>query len=293
MNMKALLRLTLALSLLTLWACGDSENEPPVAPPPVSDVNIPETGATSPTSYPGMTLVWEEEFEGGALNEQDWTFETGNGDNGWGNNELQYYRRENTRLIEGNLVITAKREDFGGSPYTSSRIITRGKQSFQYGRIDIRAALPEGQGMWPALWLLGENFGTVGWPACGEIDIMEKVGGIGRENTIHGTAHWQDPAANNALNHAEFGSSTNLSSNTTDEYHVYSIEWTPNSIMWYVDGDQYHAMDTSPANLSEFREEFFFIINVAVGGNWPGSPNPTTVFPQHLIVDYIRVFQED
>jgi len=291
--MKTVLRLTLALTLLMVWACGDSEDEPRVAPPPVSDLTIPETGATSPTSYPGMSLVWEEEFEGSELNEQDWIFETGTGDNGWGNNELQFYRRENTRLVDGNLVITAKREDFGGSPYTSSRIITKGRQSFQYGRIDIRAALPEGQGMWPALWLLGENFNSVGWPACGEIDIMEKVGGTGRENTIHGTAHWQDPSANNVLNHAEFGNSTNLSSNTTDEYHVYSIEWTANSIMWYVDGNQYHSIDTSPADLSEFREEFFFIINVAVGGNWPGSPSPLTVFPQHLIVDYIRVFQED
>jgi len=287
--MKTTLKLSFALLLLTVWACGDSD---PDTAPPVVDIpglEIPEGGATSPTSYAGMTLVWEEDFEGSSLSSQNWRHETGRGDNGWGNNELQYYRPENTSLVDGNLVITAKREDFSGSPYTSSRIISQGKQSFRYGRIDIRAALPEGQGMWPALWMLGSNFSSVGWPACGEIDIMEMVGGQGRENEIHGTVHWQNQGA-----WVNFGRSTTLPQRQAqDEFNVYSIEWDENQIKWFVNDIEFNAIDTRPAELNEFREEFFFIINLAVGGNWPGSPNNTTNFPQHFIVDYIRVFQEN
>ena len=166
-------------------------------------------------------------------------------------------------------------------------MITRGKQSFQYGRVDIRAALPKGQGIWPALWMLGSNFTSVGWPASGEIDIMEMVGGSGRENTVHGTVHWQHDGQ-----HANFGGDVTLPSGTfNDEFHVFSIVWTSSRITWYMDNQEYHAIDTTPAQLSEFRNSFFFIFNVAVGGNWPGSPDNTTTFPQYLIVDYIRVFQ--
>ncbi len=154
-------------------------------------VDIPTQGLTSPNTYPGMTLVWSDEFDGSTLNEANWSHETGNGQNGWGNNELQFYRPQNTRIQDGHLVITAKKEAFGGREYTSSRIITKGKQQFRYGRVDIRASLPKGQGIWPALWMLGSNFDTVSWPACGEIDIMEMVGGNGRENTVHGTVHWE------------------------------------------------------------------------------------------------------
>lgn len=287
--MKSILKWSLALILLTVWACGDSDSdsEPPVVEVPGLD--IPEGGATSPSSYAGMTLVWEEEFEGASLNTQNWRHETGNGQNGWGNNELQYYRQENTNLVDGNLVITAKREDFGGSPYTSSRIITQGKQSFRYGRIDIRAALPEGQGMWPALWMLGSNFSSVGWPACGEIDIMEMVGGQGREKEIFGTVHWDNDGS-----YAKFGRTTVLAEGQShNEFNVYSIIWNDSEIRWLVNDREYNVIDTSPASLNEFREEFFFIVNLAVGGSLPGSPDNTTSLPQHFIVDYIRVFQEN
>ncbi|RED97406.1 family 16 glycosylhydrolase [Marinoscillum furvescens] len=252
---------------------------------------IPTTGYTSPETYEGWKLVWQDEFNGEALNESDWTYEIGDGCPGlcgWGNNELEYYRKENTSIVDGNLVITAKQERFGNRGFTSSRIITKRKQSFQYGRIDIRAVLPKGQGLWPALWMLGANIDQVGWPACGEIDIMEMIGGNGRENTVHGTIHWS-----NAGSHANYGGSKKLSTGTlADQYHVYSIIWDSNKISWLLDGEVYHVADITPAELSEFHESFFLIFNVAVGGRWPGSPDATTVFPQYMIVDYIRVFQQ-
>lgn len=247
---------------------------------------IPTTGYTTPTTYEGMTLVWQDEFSGSELGE-DWTYEFGGG--GWGNNELQYYRDKNTLMREGNLVIEARKENFGGRAYTSSRLITKDKYEFLYGRVDVRAVLPFGQGLWPAIWMLGANIDEVGWPRCGEIDIMEMIGGSGREKTVHGTVHWQGASAK-----ADFGGSTSLSSGTfADEFHVFSIIWTPNQIRWLMDDKQYHVIDITPADLSEFRLPQFFIMNIAVGGNWPGSPNENTSFPQRMVVDYIRVFQEN
>lgn len=253
------------------------------------DPGFPTDGYTTPVSYPNMTLVWQDEFEGNSLNTDYWTHETGTGSGGWGNNELQYYRSENTSVTDGYMTITAKDESFSGSDYTSSRIITKGKKSFKYGRVDIRALLPEGQGLWPALWMLGSNFGSVGWPTCGEIDIMEMVGGSGREKTVHGTLHW-DNNGTHACTCDKPGYS--LSSGTfANKFHVFSMVWTPTKITWYADDVKFNEIDITPADLSEFHNEYFFIFNVAVGGNWPGAPNSSTVFPQKMIVDYVRVFQ--
>ncbi|MCX2742749.1 family 16 glycosylhydrolase [Mangrovivirga sp. M17] len=250
------------------------------------DVVIPDEGYTTPLSYDGYTLVWQDEFDGSALS-SDWTHEIGTGSNGWGNNELQYYRSENTTVADGYLTIEARKENFSGQNYTSSRIVTMGKQSFQYGRIDIRATLPEGQGIWPALWMLGSDFPTVGWPSCGEIDIMEMIGGQNRENTVHGTVHWDNNGS-----HANYGGSHTLSSGTlSDKFHVFTIIWDSTSITWYIDDFKYHEIDITPAGLSEFHDKFFFIFNVAVGGDWPQKPDATTTFPQQMIVDYVRVFQ--
>lgn len=251
---------------------------------------IPTTGYTTPLTYPGYTLTWNDEFDGTNLS-SDWVHETGTGQNGWGNAELQTYRPENTEVRDGYLIITAKNEQFGGRNYTSSRIITNGKQSFKYGRIDIRAAMPEGQGLWPALWMLGDNFNTVGWPQCGEIDIMEMVGGPTTANRgdeiCHGTAHWDQNGTK-----ADFGSKIKSTTGSlSSNFHVYTIIWDENAITWYFDDVQYHQLDIRPSALHEFREEFFFIFNVAVGGTWPGSPNSSTVFPQQMVVDYVRVFQ--
>lgn len=286
--MKSVVKLSFVLALFSVWACGDDDGGGGGTPEPQPGVEIPTTGYVSPTSYDGLILTFEDDFSGTSLNTANWTHETGTGQDGWGNNELQYYQPSNTTMQDGHLIITAKEESVGESNYTSSRIISQNKFDFRYGRVDIRAALPEGKGLWPALWMLGSNFNTVGWPACGEIDIMEKVGGSGLENEIYGTVHWQ-----NAGEWANYGGSTNLSTNTTNQFHVYSIVWDQSRISWYIDDSTtpYHVIDTSPSELDEFRSRFFFIMNVAVGGNWPGNPNSSTTFPQHMIVDYIRVFQ--
>lgn len=260
--------------------------------PQANELVIPDTGYESPTAYDGWNLVWQDEFEGETLNTEDWSYEIGDGCPnicGWGNNELEYYREDNTSIVEGNLVITAKKESIGGRSYTSSRLITKGKQTFQYGRVDIRAVLPFGQGIWPALWMLGSNIDQVGWPACGEIDVMEMIGGNNREKTVHGTVHWESDQG-----YANYGGATSLSTGIfADEFHVFSIIWNESSITWLLDGTEYHTIDTTPEHLSEFRNDFFFIFNVAVGGNWPGNPDNSTVFPQYMIVDYIRVFQPE
>ena len=235
----------------------------------------------------GNPPVWYDEFDGSVLS-NDWIHEIGNdpgGLPGWGNNELQYYREENTAVDSGYLIITAKEEFFNGFNYTSSRIKTQGIQNFRYGRIDIRAKLPYSKGFWPALWMLGENITSLGWPYCGEIDIMELIGGFGyNDRTIYGTAHWYDNG------NASYGLNNTLTAGTfNDEFHVFSIIWTSNSITWLRDNIQYHSMSTS--NISAFQNNFFFIFNIAVGGNWPGDPNSNSVFPQSMYVDYIRVYQ--
>lgn len=250
-----------------------------------STTDIPSSGYSTPDNYPNMALIWQDEFSGTVVDESNWTFELGNGNSGWGNNELQFYKKENASIVDGHLVIEAKK-NLSPPLYTSTRMITKGKFDFQFGRVDIRAALPRGQGIWPALWMLGSNIQQVSWPACGEIDIMEVVGH--EPNTCHGTAHWRDGGGNHALYSGTKLSATSLH----DEFHVYSIIWSDGQIRWLLDDVQYHVLNTSPADLSEFNSgNFFFIFNVAVGGNWPGPPNATTEFPQHMIVDYIRVFQ--
>ena len=259
--------------------------------PSTNSNGIPTKGFTSPLSYDGYTLVWNEEFEGSSLNATIWNYELGTGNNGWGNNELQYYTKENTSVGDGYLTITAKKQELGGRSYTSSRLTTQGKKSFQYGRIDIRAALPKGQGMWPALWMLGDNHSSVGWPSCGEIDIMEIVGGTSNGNSdkrTHGTLHWD-----NNGEHASYGGSTFTSKNNfNEEFHVFSIIWNETSIKWLLDDSQFHETEITSEQMSEFRDSFFFIFNVAVGGNWPGDPDASTQFPQKMHVDYVRVFQK-
>ena len=251
---------------------------------------IPTSGYSSPLSYPGYNLVWQDEFNGNSLGEE-WTHEVGNGNWGWGNNELQYYKASNTVFDKGCLVINAKEETTGSFNYTSSRLKTQGKKSFKYGRIDIRAALPFGQGIWPALWMLGENITSVGWPSCGEIDIMEMIGGATPnqgDERVHGTGHWSSNG-----NHAYTGGSIVVPNGSSyqNEFHVYSIIWDASAIKWYRDDVLYYTLDITGSDKTEFHEPMFFLMNVAVGGQWPGNPNASTVFPQRMAVDYIRVFQ--
>jgi len=254
---------------------------------------IGDEGYRSPDNYDGYNLVWQDEFNDGQLS-SDWIYELGDGCPnlcGWGNNELQTYtdRPENLYFQEGKLVIEARQESFNGSAYTSSRIITKGQQSFQYGRIDLRAKLPYGQGIWPALWMLGDNIDQVGWPACGEIDIMELVGH--EPDVVHGTIHW---ATEPDGQRAQFGGSYSLDAGIFyDAFHVFSIIWTEDEIRWLVDDQPYHSTNIESSDLDEFRNSFFFIFNIAVGGDWPGSPDGTTIFPQRMAVDYVRVFQAE
>lgn len=234
-------------------------------------------------------LVWSDEFDGNAVNDSNWTHEIGG--NGWGNGELQYYtdRDTNSYVNNGYLVIQALRENYSAWNYTSARLKSQGKRFFKYGKILARIKLPYGKGLWPAFWMLGESFPIVGWPDCGEIDIVELVGGPSGDNTVYGTAHWE----NENGQHAQYGNSYSLASGIfADNFHLFSIIWDEQKIRWYVDNQLYHEIDITPASLSEFHEEFFMILNVAVGGTWPGPPDSTTVFPQKMIVDYIKVYED-
>ena len=246
-------------------------------------------GYTTPLSYPDMDLVWSDEFNGDRINTDDWSFEIGTGCPdlcGWGNNELQYYQPDNSRVANGLLTIEAREQLVESSNYTSTRMITRDKQSFLYGRVDIRARLPKGQGIWPALWMLGQNITSVGWPRCGEIDIMEMIGGSGRERQSHGNLYWdQNGPRDNPKTY------TLSSGRFYDEFHVFSITWDEEEIKWFVDDEEFHVVNITDDTKSAFHKPFFFIFNIAVGGNWPGSPDNTTVFPTQMDVDYIRVFQ--
>jgi beta-glucanase (GH16 family) len=233
-------------------------------------------------------LLWSEEFNyTGSPDATIWNMETGGG--GWGNNELQYYtnRETNASVGDGVLTITAKEEVYSGRDYTSARITTQNKFDFKYGKIEARIKLPYGQGIWPAFWMLGANISSVGWPACGEIDIMEMIGGSGNDNTTHSTIHWD-----NNGQHASYGESYTLPTGIlADDFHIFSVEWDTQQIKGFIDGIQYFTADITPSGLSEFHNDFFIILNVAVGGNWPGSPNATTEFPQTMQVDYIRVYK--
>ena len=229
-------------------------------------------------------LVWSDEFNGNYLDTNTWNYEIGTGSWGWGNNEQQYYTDRNIKVSNGTMKITAKREDYGGMKYTSSRITTKNKKNFKYGKIEARIKMPKFKGVWPAFWMLGANQDSVGWPKCGEIDIMEA---INDENLVYGTLHWfNDPGNNNA----DSGSSVAVADRT--EYHVYGVEWTADKLRWYVDGKVYRTMDVSNDSFSEVRKEYFVIFNMAIGGQWPGYNIDETAFPATMEVDWVRAYKK-
>jgi beta-glucanase (GH16 family) len=248
-------------------------------------------------------IVWSDEFNGSSIDTSKWTFEIG--DNcpqncNWGNNEWEYYtsRTNNAYVSNGYLHIVARQESYAGYDYTSARMKTQGKGSWAYGRMEARIQIPRGQGIWPAFWMLGTNITSVGWPTCGEIDIMENIGKTSDQGTDHGTIHGpQNNSCGGDYNcYAGVGGSYTLPGGAAlaDAFHIYAIEWSPNQIKWFLDSTQFFT--ATPASLPPnstwvFSQPQFFIMNVAVGGNWPGYPDATTVFPQEMVVDYVRVYQ--
>ncbi|MDR9409123.1 MAG: family 16 glycosylhydrolase [Balneolaceae bacterium] len=252
----------------------------------MAEILSDEDGFYTPEEYPSMSLKWSDEFNGDQLNTGEWTYEVGDGCPDlcqWGNRELQDYTDvdSNSNVENGMLTITARKD---GSDYTSARIKTENKIELQYGRIDVRAKLPKGQGIWPAIWMLGANIDQVGWPMSGEIDIMELVGH--EPSIVHGTVHYDDDGYDSS------SSMKGLSEGTySDQFHVYTLVWEKDEIRWYVDNQWFKTFSTSDVNFYPFNAPFFFIMNIAVGGNWPGPPDQTTEFPQEMVVDYIRVFE--
>lgn len=246
------------------------------------------------------SLVWADEFNGAALNTADWSYDVGTGCPslcGWGNSELQYYRSQNVAVTGGNLVITAKAESFGGSSYTSGKIKTKGKRSFLYGRIEMRAKLPTGGGIWPAFWMLPEADVYGGWASSGEIDIMEAANAT---TSVGGTIHYGGTYPANTFS----GGSYSLGgASFASAFHIYAIEWEPDAIRWYVDGVLYFTRTSAqwysngaPANpRAPFDQAFYILLNTAVGGNYTGCTSPgcvTAAFPQQYLVDYVRVYAD-
>jgi beta-glucanase (GH16 family) len=246
----------------------------------------------------GYTLVWSDEFNGknGSLPDASkWTYDIGG--SGWGNHELEYYtnRTENARIHDGKLVITARQEAYTGPDgakfnYTSARLKSQGLFSQAYGRFEARIKLPAGQGIWPAYWMLGDNFGSVGWPKCGEIDVMENVGKEPGVN--HGSLH--GPSSTNPTSDMTATITLPAGRKLSDGFHVYAVEWEPDALRFYLDANSYATFTSAqwPAGGTwVFDHRFFIILNVAIGGDWPGSPDGTTVFPQTMQVDYVRVYK--
>lgn len=261
---------------------------------PVSEV----TGCEFPSRYE-TELVWSDEFDDGIINTEYWGYDTADGCQldttgnlcGWGNNELQYYtmREENARVEDGKLIITAKKESpfYQGRAYTSARLVTKNKVDFKYGRVDVRAKIPKGQGLWPAIWMLPTDTVYGIWPASGEIDIMENIGS--ETNKIFGTIHyghdfWRYDTQYLPIDTIDF----------SEDFHTYTVLWTEDCILFQVDGIDVGVPNTRSSVLPTtwpFDQEFHLILNVAVGGNLPGPPSFSTQFPQTMEVDYVRVYQ--
>ena len=271
----------LVLTTLLFVACGGSSS--------------PQTASTTPPTG-AWVLSWSDEFngaDGSAPDPTKWAYDLGGG--GWGNGELETYtsRPQNVVVQGGNLVITAAKETYTGGDgitrdYTSARLKTQGLFSQSSGRFEARIKIPSGQGIWPAFWMLGNDFPTNGWPTCGEIDIMESIGS--QPATVYGTIHGPGYSGGAGIT----AGNTLGTGKYSDAFHVYAVEWEATQIRFYVDGFLYATR--TPADLPKngsvwvFDHPFFLLLNVAVGGNWPGAPDSTTVFPQQMLVDYVRVY---
>lgn len=279
--MKNLALALLLMSFGILVSCNKNKNENPEEP-----IVIPD----------GYSLVWSDEFDSSAVSPDRWSYQTGDGTSyglpaGWGNNEKQIYtdNSDNSAIItdDGTSVLAVTALENGYEGYTSARLTTKGLFSVRFGRIDARAKMAEGQGLWSAIWLLGDNIDQVGWPGCGEIDIAEVLGN--KTDTAFSTLHY----VNSDKKHGEiqFEQPSDISTFSQD-YHVYTFIWSPDSIGFIVDGFKSEQVPIG-SDMKEFLRSFHLIVNLAVGGNWPGDPDQTTVFPQSMKIDYIRVFSKD
>jgi beta-glucanase (GH16 family) len=250
-----------------------------------------------PQPLSGWTLTWNDEFstpDGSSPDPKKWTYDLGG--KGWGNHELESYanRPENAHIEKGNLVITAQKESYTGADgiprdYTSARLKTQGLFTQTYGRIEARIKIPAGQGMWPAFWMLGEDISTAGWPKCGEIDIMENIGK--EPDKVHGSLHGPSTTARTSDLTSIF--TLPAGQNFADDFHLYAVEWSPDTVRFFIDANLYATFRQSdwPAGGKwVFDHPFFIILNLAVGGDWPGPPDASTKFPQSMLVDYVRVY---
>src|ERR1700744_1166973 len=262
--------MVLAMAAMVASCKKDMNNQPKIAAADVSKT----TDARATT----WQLVWSDEFNGTSVDGSKWNIDNGNPNV---NNEKEYYQSANVAETGGNLVITAKNQSVGGQPYTSGKLETSGKFSATYGRIEARIKLPAFQGSWPAFWMLGSNIGFVGWPNCGEIDIMEQVN---TGNTIYGTMHW-----NGGNGHVSYGLTTTT---TPTDFHVYAVEWDTNSIRWYVDNTLYMTgnIQNNINNTGAFHLPFYIILNLAVAGDFPGQTVNTGAMPANMYVDYVHVY---
>lgn len=278
-HLAAVISVAMPLMGCMMCKCGI---QPPVASPP------------PPSPW---LMTWHDEFDqpdGSRPDPAKWTFSTGGG--GWGNDELEYHtnRLENAHIEKGNLVITAKQENYTGADgvtreYTSARMKTQGLFAQAYGRFEARIKIPEGQGIWPAFWMLGSDIPDVAWPKCGEIDVMENIGK--EPATVHGSVHGPLPGKKASDLTSSFSLPTKA--RFADDFHVYALEWAPETIKFFVDDMQYATFNpqSSGGGPWVFDHPFFILLNVAVGGDWPGNPDATTKFPQNMLVDYVRVYK--
>ncbi|QDA61269.1 glycoside hydrolase family 16 protein [Hymenobacter jejuensis] len=269
--------------LLALSLASCTEVKPKNIPAPTPGVPVVNQEARDYAQY--TDLIWSDEFGDGTLDLTKWAYEQGGG--GWGNNELENYTTspDNVFLAGGNLVIQAIRQQSGGNAYTSGRLVTKGKQSFQYGRIDVRAKVPKGKGVWPAIWMLGSDIDQNNWPVCGEIDIMELRGSKPRE--MLSTMHYGTSSAD----HRYKGTTQTLATDLSDNFHIFSVVRSRDQMRFFLDGQQYYTFTSGDASPYPFNNPFFVILNVAVGGNFDGNPDATTTFPQQMQVDYVRYYQ--
>ena len=271
------------LLVLGLTACTDKASSFTPAPltPPAPPTPVTNEVARAYADY--TDLVWGDEFDAGTLDGSRWKYDLGGG--GWGNNELETYTNslDNVYLNGGSLYIKAVRSASGG--YTSGRILTKGKKDFLYGRIDIRAQVPKGKGVWPAIWMLGSDIDQNNWPKCGEIDIMELRGSKPKE--LLTTMHFQ----NTQGVRGQQGLTVVQPADLSDAFHIYSIVRSKDQLRFYVDGQQYYSFGNGGASPNPFNNPFFVVLNVAIGGDFDGNPDASTTFPQQMVVDYVRQYQ--